>query len=254
LREISSRLEEMPGEEGYPTYLSARIAAFYERTGRVVCLGAPVEGEEPRIGSLTAVGAVSPPGGDYSEPVTQTSMRVSGAVWALDASLAYRRHYPSVNWNRSYSLYFDALKPWFEENAPSGWIKLRQDLMTLLQRESELQEIVQLVGPDALQDAERLILEVARMIREVFLQQNAFSDNDAFCGMEKMGGLIDTLIGFYEACQEVLRRDVPLSRIMELPVRESVARLRDEPNDGFSAKKNAVMDEVKQALDGLQVR
>jgi V/A-type H+-transporting ATPase subunit A len=254
LREISSRLEEMPGEEGYPTYLSARIAEFYERAGRVICCGTKVEGEADRIGSLTAVGAVSPPGGDYSEPVTQTSQRVSGAVWALDASLAYRRHYPSVNWNRSYSLYFDALKGWFEENAPGDWIKRRQELVSLLQREAELQEIVQLVGPDALQDAERLILEVSRMIREVFLQQNAFSDNDAFCGMEKMGGLLDILVSFYEECLKVLKRDVSLNRILDLPVREQIARLRDEPNEGFVQKKNAVMEQVTQALNGLQVR
>ena len=254
LREISSRLEEMPGEEGYPTYLSARIAEFYERTGRVVCCGTKEEGAEDRIGSLTAVGAVSPPGGDYSEPVTQTSQRVSGAVWALDASLAYRRHYPSVNWNRSYSLYFDALKGWFEENAPGNWIKRRQEMVSLLQREAELQEIVQLVGPDALQDAERLIMEVARLIREVFLQQNAFSDNDGFCGMEKMGGLLDLLISFYEECLKVLKRDVPLNRILDLPVREQVARLRDEPNEGFAQKKNAIMEQVTQALNGLQVR
>ncbi|MFP4500487.1 MAG: V-type ATP synthase subunit A [Candidatus Hydrogenedentota bacterium] len=254
LREISSRLEEMPGEEGYPTYLSARIAEFYERTGRVICAGTTREGEEPRRGSLTAVGAVSPPGGDYSEPVTQTSMRVSGAVWALDSALAYRRHYPAVNWDRSYSLYVEALKGWFKENAPGEWIERRQDLISLLQRETELQEIVQLVGPDALQDAERLILEVARMIREVFLQQNAFSDNDAFCGLEKMGGLLDILTAFYEGCQQVLRRTVPLNRILALPARERIARLRDEPNEGFMAKKDAVWEEVKHALDSLEVR
>ncbi|MCC6143889.1 MAG: V-type ATP synthase subunit A [Candidatus Hydrogenedentes bacterium] len=254
LREISSRLEEMPGEEGYPTYLSARIAEFYERTGRVVCSGTQVEGEEPRVGSLTAVGAVSPPGGDYSEPVTQTSMRVSGAVWALDASLAYRRHYPSVNWNRSYSLYFDALKPWLRENAPSNWIERRQQAMSLLQRDAELQEVVQLVGPDALQDAERMVLEIGRMIREVFLQQNAFSDRDAYSSLEKTGGLLELLMIFYEECEKVLKREIPLQRIMELPVRESVARLRDvHPND-FTARKDEVLEQVKQALGGLQAR
>lgn len=254
LREISSRLEEMPGEEGYPTYLSARIAEFYERTGRVICCGTAVEGQEPRVGSLTAVGAVSPPGGDYSEPVTQNSQRVSGAVWALDAALAYRRHYPSVNWHRSYSLYFDALKPWFQQNGPANWIGLRQQVMTLLQRDAELQEVVQLVGPDALQDNERLILEIAKMIREVFLQQSAFSKTDAFCSLAKMGGLMDILLAFHEECQTVLKREVPLRRILDLPVREDIARLRDVGNDEFAERKSAVHEEMKQALGALQAR
>ncbi|HNR30556.1 MAG TPA: V-type ATP synthase subunit A [Candidatus Hydrogenedentes bacterium] len=252
LREISSRLEEMPGEEGYPTYLSARIAEFYERTGRVVCCGVLADSETPRIGSLTAVGAVSPPGGDYSEPVTQTSQRVSGAVWALDAALAYRRHYPSVNWNRSYSLYFDALKPWFEQHGPANWITLRQEAMTLLQRDAEMQEVVQLVGPDALQDAERLVLEIARMLREMFLQQNAFSKSDMFCGLEKMGGLLDILLNFHEACRETLKREVPLSRVLDLPIREEISRLRDMSNEEFPAKKADVQERMKQALAGLQ--
>ncbi|MBP8130512.1 MAG: V-type ATP synthase subunit A [Candidatus Hydrogenedentes bacterium] len=254
LREISSRLEEMPGEEGYPTYLSARVSEFYERTGRVVCCGTVKEGEQPRTGSLSAVGAVSPPGGDYSEPVTQTSQRVSGAVWALDAALAYRRHYPAINWNRSYSLYFDALKPWFDQYGPPNWIKLRQEVMTLLQRDAELQEVVQLVGPDALQDNERLVLEIARLIREVFLQQNAFSKNDGFCGLPKMGGLMDILISFYEECQGVLNREVPLRRVLELPVREDIARLRDVANEEFAERKNAVHEQMKQALAALQAR
>ncbi|MCH8205219.1 MAG: V-type ATP synthase subunit A, partial [Candidatus Hydrogenedentes bacterium] len=152
LREISSRLEEMPGEEGYPTYLSTRTAEFYERTGRIDCIGTIAEGEEGRRGSLTLVGAVSPPGGDFSEPVTQNSMRVAGGFWALDAKLAYSRHYPSVNWNMSYSLYLNDLELWFRENAPAGWMENRQKAVDLLQRDTELQEIVQLVGPDALQE------------------------------------------------------------------------------------------------------
>lgn len=252
LREISSRLEEMPGEEGYPTYLSERIATFYERCGQVECMGTVAEGEKPRLGSLTAVGAVSPPGGDYSEPVTQTSMRVSGALWALDSSLAYRRHYPSVNWNRSYSLYFQGLKGWFDENAPTGWIQRRQDAMTLLQRDAELQEVVQLVGPDALQDNERLILECSRLVREVFLQQNAFSKTDATCTMEKMIGILDVLMTFYEECTKVLQREIPLSRILALPVREDIARLRDEANEGFTPKKDAMQEKIRQTLSTLE--
>jgi V/A-type H+-transporting ATPase subunit A len=254
LREISSRLEEMPGEEGYPTYLSERISAFYERCGRVECIGTVKEGEQPRQGSLTAVGAVSPPGGDFSEPVTQTSMRVSGALWALDSALAYRRHYPSVNWNKSFSLYFESLKGWFDENAPAGWIARRQQAATLLQRETELQDIVQLVGPDALQDAERLVLESARMIREVFLQQSAYSEADASSGLEKTFGLLDIILQFHEESEKVLKREVPLSRITELPVREQVARLKEEPNEGFQAKKDALVESFKQILGGLQAK
>ncbi len=255
LREISSRLEEMPGEEGYPPYLAARISEFYERAGRVVCQGGESEdADKLRSGSLTLVGAVSPPGGDFSEPVTQTSLRVAGALWALDAALAYRRHYPSVNWNRSFSLYFHDLDPWFAENAPRGWIEDRQEAVALMQRDAELQEVVQLVGPDALQDNERLILEIGRMIREVFLQQNAFSENDAFSSLEKTGGLLNALIVFYRLAQDTLNRGITLNRLMELPVREQVARLRDVPSDQFVERKQEVMENVKRALDELATK
>ncbi|HOD49032.1 MAG TPA: V-type ATP synthase subunit A [Candidatus Hydrogenedentes bacterium] len=248
LREISSRLEEMPGEEGYPTYLSARVAEFYERSGRVVCAGG---GDMERAGSLTLVGAVSPPGGDFSEPVTQTSLRVTGGLWALDSTLAYRRHYPAINWNRSYSLYFPELNPWFEKNAPAGWNEQRQAAMQLMQRDAELQEVVHLVGPDALQDSERLVLETAKMLREVFLQQNAFSDNDAYCTLEKNAGLLEALLAFNHACREQLERGVTLSRILDLPVREDLARLRDVPNAEFSERKREVIKAMKDALAGL---
>ena len=253
LREISSRLEEMPGEEGYPTYLSERISTFYERAGNVICAGTQQEGE-PRNGSLTIVGAVSPPGGDYSEPVTQTSMRVSGAVWALDSALAYRRHYPSVNWNRSYSLYFTGLRQWFEDNAPTGWNQRRQQTLTLLQREAELQEVVQLVGPDALQDAERLVLEVSRLVREVFLQQSAFSKNDAACSLEKTLGILELILVYYEEGEKVLRREIPLSRISDLPLREEIARTKEEPNEGFVELKDALLERIKQEMGALQAR
>ncbi|MCF6286074.1 MAG: V-type ATP synthase subunit A, partial [Candidatus Hydrogenedentes bacterium] len=254
LREISSRLEEMPGEEGYPTYLSERIAAFYERCGNVICCGTEATSDNPRGGSLTAVGAVSPPGGDFSEPVTQTSMRVSGALWALDSSLAYRRHYPSVNWNTSFTLYFDGLKDWFEENAPNGWIARRQQAASLLQRETELNDIVQLVGPDALQDQERLILEVSRMVREVFLQQSAFSDNDASCDLEKTFGLLEMILIYHEECEKVLVREIPLTRITELPLREEISRLKEEPNKGFTATKDACIENFKQVLGALEAK
>jgi len=254
LREISSRLEEMPGEEGYPTYLSQRVAAFYERCGKVICDGSEADGDDPRMGSITAVGAVSPPGGDYSEPVTQISQRVAGALWALDTTLAYSRHYPAINWNISYSLYFDGLRSWFDENAPAGWNARRQQAMTLLQHDTELQGVVQLVGPDALPDTERLILEIAKMLKEVFLQQNAFSDDDGTCSVEKNLGLLEILMIFYEECGEVLKREVPLARIMELPVREEIARMRDEPNEGFTEKKNAIVEKFKQILEGLEAK
>ena len=251
LREISSRLEEMPGEEGYPTYLSARAAEFYERTGRVICVGTKVEGQDARTGSLTLVGAVSPPGGDFSEPVTQNSMRVSGGFWALDAKLAYSRHYPSVNWNLSYSLYFKELEPWFRQNAPAGWGERRQQAVDLLQRDTELQEIVQLVGPDALQDQERLILEFSRMLKESFLQQNAYSDDDAYSSLEKTGHLLDGLLSFYETCHDALGKGVLLNTLLSHPSREKVARLRELNPNGFADKKKQVVDEMKAAIQGL---
>ncbi|MCH7909469.1 MAG: V-type ATP synthase subunit A, partial [Candidatus Hydrogenedentes bacterium] len=251
LREISSRLEEMPGEEGYPTYLSARIAEFYERTGRVECIGTRDESAEPRTGSLTLVGAVSPPGGDFSEPVTQNSMRVAGGFWALDASLAYSRHYPAVNWNQSYSLYHPDLREWFNDNAPAGWNERRQQIVDLLQKDTELQEIVQLVGPDALQDRERLLLEVSRMIKETFLQQNAYSDDDAYSSLEKTCGIMEALLSFNAECGAALSEGVPLDALLALPVRESVARLRELNSEGFVPKKDAVMEEVKAAVQGL---
>jgi V/A-type H+-transporting ATPase subunit A len=254
LREISSRLEEMPGEEGYPTYLAARISEFYERSGRVTCMGSEADTEHPRYGSLTIVGAVSPPGGDMSEPVTQTSQRVAGALWSLDASLAYRRHYPAIHWNRSYSLYFAELDPWFEANAPKTWRQNRQAIEKLLQRDGELQEVVQLVGPDALQDQERLILEIARMIREVFLQQNAFSDNDAYCSLEKGGALLDALVEYYESARKVLDEGITLNRILELPARENISRLREESNDDVIARQKVVLEEMRAALADLTSR
>ncbi len=251
LREISSRLEEMPGEEGYPTYLAARISEFYERSGRIVCCGSPETGEERRMGSLTLVGAVSPPGGDFSEPVTQSSQRVTGAIWALDANLAYRRHYPAVNWNRSYSLYIEELDSWFRNNAPTGWCELRQEVMSLMQKDAELQEVVQLVGPDALQDNERLVLEAAKMTREVFLQQNAFSDNDAYSSLVKTGGILEALHVFYQECRALLDRGVVLKRLLELSIREDLARLREVPESEFAEHQRALLDSMRETLAHL---
>ncbi len=252
LREISSRLEEMPGEEGYPTYLSARVAEFYERTGRVECCCTQhSDAEQFRSGSLTLVGAVSPPGGDFSEPVTQNSMRVAGGFWALDSALAYSRHYPSVNWNQSYSLYFHDLDPWFNENAPAGWSDNRQAAVDLLQKDTELQEIVQLVGPDALQDQERLVLEMARMVKESFLQQNAFSDDDAYSSLEKTGGLLEALMQFNNECSDALHQGVELVTLLADPCKEEISRLREQNSEGFTAKKETVIEEMKAAVQGL---
>ncbi|MEK7794724.1 MAG: V-type ATP synthase subunit A [Candidatus Hydrogenedentota bacterium] len=250
LREISSRLEEMPGEEGYPTYLSARTAAFYERTGRINCLGTD-SGEGPRTGSLTLVGAVSPAGGDFSEPVTQQSMRVAGGFWALDAKLAYSRHYPSVNWNMSYSLYHHELEHWFREHAPAGWNELRQQCVDILQRDTELQEIVQLVGPDALQDNERLVLEIARMVKEMVLQQNAYSDDDAYSSLEKTHGLADAVVSYFNECKNALHAGVALEPLIRHAVREEVSRLREINPKEFVAKKVAVLDKMKAAIQAL---
>ncbi len=245
MREISSRLEEMPGEEGYPTYLSTRLASFYERSGRVVCLG-----KEAKIGSVTVVGAVSPPGGDFSEPVTQSSMRVTGALWALDATLAHRRHFPSVNWNRSYSLYCDQLEEWFADRVAPDWNELRTRMLQLLQKDAELQEVVQLVGPDALQDNERLILETSKMIRADFLQQNAFSEVDAYCSLEKQHGMMTGLLTFYDKSQAALDKGISMENILNLPIREDLSRLKEVPNELFGDQLGSFISKLSLALEG----
>jgi V/A-type H+-transporting ATPase subunit A len=244
LREISSRLEEMPGEEGYPTYLSSRLAAFYERAGYADCLGS-----DDRSGSVTVVGAVSPPGGDYSEPVTQSTMRVTGALWALDSSLAQRRHYPAINWHKSYSLYFERLSGWYGENINERWPELRKTLTEVLERESELQEVVQLVGPDALQERDRWILEISRMLRDGFLQQNAMSDNDATCPLPKQFGMLDLLVQYYNRGLEALQADVPLNELTGLSVREDLSRLGEIPASEFDEKKAELEESLESAFD-----
>jgi len=249
MREISSRLEEMPGEEGYPTYLSTKLAAFYERSGRVSCLVGP--DSEERNGAVTVVGAVSPPGGDFSEPVTQSSMRVTGAIWALDSSLAHRRHFPSVNWNRSYSLYSELLEEWFSKNVAPDWNKLRSRVMALLQKDAELQEVVQLVGPDALQDNERLILECSKMIREDYLQQNAFSEVDAYCSLPKQHGMMSGLMLFYDASSKALDGGTPIEDILNLPLRENLSRLKEVPEDQFKKKYDKFKEQLTKSLGGL---
>jgi V/A-type H+-transporting ATPase subunit A len=222
LREVSGRLEEMPGEEGYPAYLATRLAAFYERAGRVVCLGS-----DDRFGSITVVGAVSPPGGDFSEPITQNTLRITGTFWALDTSLAYRRHFPSVNWIKSYSLYLDSILDWFVESGFVDWKEMRDRTMYLLQKEVELQEIVQLVGPDALPESEKAILEVTRMVREDFLQQSAYHDVDSFCPLEKQYWMLKVILTFYDRTSEAMNRGVALNKILKLPLKAEIGRMKE---------------------------
>lgn len=222
LREVSGRLEEMPGEEGYPAYLATRLAAFYERAGRVVCLGS-----DARKGSVTVVGAVSPPGGDFSEPITQNTLRIAGTFWALDTSLAYRRHFPSVNWIKSYSLYLDQVQDWFAASGFSDWKDLRARAMYLLQKEVELQEIVQLVGPDALPESEKAILEITRMIREDFLQQSAYHEVDSFCSLEKQYWMLRVILAFHERVDQAMGKGVPLVKILKLPVKTEIGRMKE---------------------------
>ncbi len=246
LREMSSRLEEMPGEEGYPTYLASKLAEFYERTGRVRTLGS-----EERVGSVTAVGAVSPPGGDFSEPVTQSTLRVVGGFWALDTDLAHRRHFPAINWLRSYTLYYTHIEKWFLENVTPRWSELRNWASEILQKDAELQEIVLLVGPDALQDHERLTLETGKLIREGFLQQNAFHEIDASCPLPKQAGMMELIRTFYELGEQALAKGVPIEEIVNVPEIEEITRIKEVPPEAFDEKKRQIEESLKARL-GLQ--
>ena len=227
LREMSGRLEEMPGEEGYPAYLTSRLAQFYERAGKVVCLGG-----DHREGTLTAVGAVSPQGGDISEPVTQATLRIVKVFWGLDASLAYRRHFPAINWLNSYSLYRDRLSGWFGEHVSKDWMAKTDRLLKILQTESELQEIVKLVGMDALSPADRMTLETAQSVREDFLQQNAFDEGDSYTAMDKMSALIDLIFSFDRKARAAIEKGADVQSISELPVRERIGRAKSAPAEG----------------------
>jgi V/A-type H+-transporting ATPase subunit A len=229
LREISSRLEEMPGEEGYPTYLASRLAAFYERSGSAECLGRDL------AGSVTIIGAVSPPGGDYSEPVTQATMRFTGALWALDSSLAHRRHYPAINWHRSFTLYQEPLDGWYREKLGPAWARLRDRLVGLLGKEAELQEVVQLVGPDALQAGDRFLLEVSRMMRDGFLQQNAMSEVDASCSLAKQQAMLELMLDFHDRGAEALTRSVALDKLLAIPEREARRSLSERLASSLAA-------------------
>jgi len=228
LREMSGRLEEMPGEEGYPAYLASRLAQFYERAGCVECLGA-----DERRGSLTAIGAVSPPGGDISEPVSQATMRIVKVFWALDSSLAYARHFPAINWLTSYSLYVDSLKPWYEATFGEEYMANRDKAMSILQQESELQEIVRLVGQDALSPADRLTMETAKMIREDFLQQNAFVDIDSYSEYRRQFLLLGLILRYDAECRDALEKNAPMHKLFAIPARVDIGRAKSVPSDEY---------------------
>lgn len=263
LREISGRLEEMPGEEGYPAYLAARLAEFYERSGRVICLGASLptsppapslrgegRGGRPRVGSVTIIGAVSPPGGDFSEPMTQNSLRVASTFWALDYDLSRRRHFPAINWTRSYTLY--NLRRWYAEAVAPDWNDLAREAMALLQREVELLEIVQLVGPDALAEEQRAVLAVARMLREDFLQQSAYHEIDRFCPLPKTYWMLRTIMAFYRHTTAAIARGVPLERITALPIVAEIARMKEKPLAVALQELQALIAQMESEFAGLQ--
>jgi V/A-type H+-transporting ATPase subunit A len=243
MREISGRLEEMPGEEGYPAYLGRRVAEFYERAGRVVTIS-----PESRTGSITVVGAVSPPGGDFSEPVSQNTLRVTRVFWALDASLASRRHFPSINWLQSYSLYVGDLEPWYKSNLAADFVPLRQKALETLQKESELQEIVQLVGVDALPEREKGVLDVARMIREDYLQQSAYDDVDTYSSIGKQYRMLRAILSFGEREQEAIARGALVGDIQRLPVRQKLSRMKWIPEAELKAQFDALETEMTQAV------
>jgi len=246
LREISGRLEEMPGEEGYPPYLGARLAEFYERAGRVVTLGS-----EDRIGSVSIIGAVSPPGGDFSEPVVQSTLRIVKVFWALDTALAYRRHFPAINWLTSYSLYLETLEGWFKENVAPDWPDLRREAMAILQKEAELLEIVRLVGPDALPEADRAVLEVARMIREDYLMQHAYHPIDSYCPVDKMYHILKTILYFNQKVKEAISKGVPLTEILRLPVREDIARMKIVPYEKIKETTEDIRRKIDEQIGSL---
>lgn len=224
LREMSGRLEEMPGEEGYPAYLPSRAAEYYERAGRVVCLG-----RERAEGAISAIGAVSPPGGDLSDPVVQATLKVVKVFWSLEANLAYERHFPAIGWLTSYSLYHDQLKDWFVDNVSEDWPDMRQRAMALLQKEAELREIARLVGVDSLSEPDQLILETAKALREDFLHQNAFHEVDAYASFDKQFRMLRVILDSHERCDQALARGAPLAALVALPVREEIARMRYIP-------------------------
>jgi len=244
LREVSSRLEEMPAEEGYPAYLSTRLAEFYERAGAVECLGT-----EDRAGSVSIVGAVSPAGGDFSEPITQHSLRLAGTFWGLDTNLARRRHFPAIDWNRSYTLY--ELDGWFDAEVAPDWHEQRAWALALLQQESSLLEIVQLLGSDSLAPTERVVLETGRLLREDFLQQSAFDDVDAYCGLSKQHAMLRVVRAAHEAMTAAVARDVPVDALASAPALRGTAGMRSWPDDEVADRTDALIDLIRRELEEL---
>ena len=250
LREMSGRLEEMPGEEGYPAYLSSRLAQFYERAGMVECLGS----DDERRGSLTAVGAVSPPGGDLSEPVSQATMRIVKVFWALDASLAYRRHFPAINWLNSYSLYLDSLKPWFDEHLGKEFLQNRERAMNILQEEASLNEIVQLVGKDALSPNDQLTLETAKMLREDFLQQNSFMDIDNYSSYDRQEKLMAMILEYDKLCRAAIAKGAAASALFDIPARERIGRAKSVPDAEYPMVYEAIRKDMADQIDAAAAK
>ncbi|MBM6828345.1 V-type ATP synthase subunit A [Anaerotignum lactatifermentans] len=246
LREMSGRLEEMPGEEGYPAYLGSRLAQFYERAGRVVCLGS-----DNRMGTLTAIGAVSPPGGDTSEPVSQATLRIVKVFWGLDSSLAYKRHFPAINWLTSYSLYQDKVDVWADKNVDPNFSEQRTLAMRLLQTEAELQEIVQLVGVDSLSHSDRLILETTRSIREDFLHQNSFHEVDTYTSLHKQYRMLKLILNFYEEAGEAIKQGVPIQKITKLDVVERIGRAKYVEEINVDKSYDEIEQDIKSEMKEL---
>ena len=250
LREMSGRLEEMPGEEGYPAYLSSRLAQFYERAGMVECIGS----DGHRRGSLTAVGAVSPPGGDLSEPVSQATMRIVKVFWALDASLAYKRHFPAINWLNSYSLYLDSLKPWYDEHLGPQFMVNRDKAMSILQEEASLNEIVQLVGKDSLSAADQLTLETAKMLREDFLQQNGFMEVDWYSSYERQDKMIQMILDYDKLCRAAIEKGAATAELFAIPFREQMGRAKSVPDDRYAAVYADMAREMEEQIADIAAR
>ena len=244
LREMSGRLEEMPGEEGYPAYLGSRLAQFYERAGRVTALN----GEE---GALSVIGAVSPPGGDISEPVSQATLRIVKVFWGLDSGLAYKRHFPAINWLTSYSLYTDTVSDWFKENIAHDWMELRARLMLLLQEESELDEIVKMVGMYALSPSDRMKLEAARSIREDYLHQNAFHEIDTYTPPKKQYLMMKLILEYYDVCCDALKNGADVEALSSMPVREEIGRYKYTENDDIDEKYSEVLADIKKQAEEI---
>ncbi len=246
LREMSGRLEEMPGDEGYPAYLTSRLAQFYERAGAVECLG-----KDSRYGALSAIGAVSPQGGDISEPVTQATLRIVKVFWGLDSSLAYRRHFPAINWLNSYSLYKDRLGEWYTKNVDPNWNSLVAQMSTILQEEAGLDEIVKLVGVDALSPTDRLTLEVARSVREDFLQQNAFSDTDSYSSLKKQYAILSLILYFRDRALDALGKGADIEKLSSLACREKIGRAKDADPETYEAVYASVRSEIDSECASL---